>query len=108
MNNKLCKIVKQACLRSLSVEISTPLYVETSSSSLNYCSIEYNYYFIHIKFLAKSHSSFQSKKNYSSTEDSSVKNFTIQSEKDGVVLFGDEENGYTLSHTFKYFFIISI
>lgn len=32
LNSKLCKIVKQACLRSLSVEISTPLYVETGSS----------------------------------------------------------------------------
>lgn len=40
-------------------------------------------------------------KKYSSTADFLAKNFAIQFEKDGVVLFGDEENGYTLSHTFK-------
>lgn len=38
MNEKVCRMVKQACLRSLSVEISTPLFVETRESPMEFAS----------------------------------------------------------------------
>lgn len=38
MNYRLCQVVKHSCLRSLSVEISTPLYIDTAETSSSYFS----------------------------------------------------------------------
>ncbi|CAD5211544.1 unnamed protein product [Bursaphelenchus okinawaensis] len=65
INDRVYQLVKQTCVRSLSVEISSPLYVEPT-------------YSINPKVIK--------------SEDF---------EKEGAVLYGDQENGYTLSYTFK-------
>ncbi|KAI1720081.1 vesicle coat protein involved in golgi to plasma membrane transport domain-containing protein [Ditylenchus destructor] len=85
INSRLHSMLKQACLRSLSVEISTPLFVDTACSDSASTSL--------------SHLHTDASKKLSSGE--LQRGYSIHSEKDGVVLFGDDENGYTLSHTFR-------
>lgn len=91
-HSRLHNIVKQACLRSLSVEISTPLYVDTGLSSDCFAGPSSSLSLVESQNMTKDFLS-----NVGSTD--AAKEF---SDKDGVVLFGDEENGYTLSHTFRF------
>ncbi|CAD5215893.1 unnamed protein product [Bursaphelenchus xylophilus] len=65
MNERVYQIVKQTCIRSLSVEISSPLFMEPNCSD----------------------------------NSKVIKNEDF--DKEGAVLYGDQENGYTLSYTFK-------
>lgn len=97
-NSRLHSIVKQACLRSLSVEISTPLFVDTNLSPPN-C------------FAGPSFSLKEEQNSSNSYYSTSVGLNDVSkefSDKDGVVLFGDEENGYTLSHTFRFLILCVI
>lgn len=85
-NSLLHSIVKQACLRSLSVEISTPLFVDTSSNPTD-CFVG-------------SRSQLKEEQHFLNVYSQDIPKEFL--DKEGVVLFGDEENGYTLSHTFKF------
>lgn len=68
--------MKQTCLRSLSVEISAPLVVESPFSAATEAS-------------------------GSGINQKIARDLANDMDKDGAVLYGDQENGYTLSHTFK-------
>uniref|UniRef100_A0A1I8BM37 Folliculin n=1 Tax=Meloidogyne hapla TaxID=6305 RepID=A0A1I8BM37_MELHA len=85
INERLNQILKQASLRSLSVEVSAPFVAASTSSQSS------------PQLISPNNSSNCQKDNdgiffgYS----------TSDTEHDGVVLFGDDENWYTLSYTFR-------
>ena len=76
INEKLYQILKQASLRSLSVEVSAPV---------SNCS--------------QPESSYSPSKSHNGSSNI----YSTDMERDGVVLFGDDDNWYTLSHTFRFF-----
>lgn len=88
LNERVYHLVRHACLRSLSVEISTPHFFDDDQASTS----SFSFKFHPITYLA-------SDSRRSTLVSTSLK---FDTDRDGVVLFGDDENGYTLCHTFRY------
>uniref|UniRef100_A0A183BKY9 UDENN FLCN/SMCR8-type domain-containing protein n=1 Tax=Globodera pallida TaxID=36090 RepID=A0A183BKY9_GLOPA len=88
ISERLNNVLRQACLRSLSVEISAPLSFDTTSEpqQANYiCSTDPS---------SSSSSNFNQKFGIGLGQREYV-------ERDGIVLFGDDEHWYTLSYMFR-------
>uniref|UniRef100_A0A914HWZ1 Folliculin n=1 Tax=Globodera rostochiensis TaxID=31243 RepID=A0A914HWZ1_GLORO len=88
ISERLNHVLRQACLRSLSVEISAPLSFDTTSEpqQANYiCSTDPS---------SSSSSNFNQKFGNGPGQREYV-------ERDGIVLFGDDEHWYTLSYIFR-------
>uniref|UniRef100_A0A914L1V5 Folliculin n=2 Tax=Meloidogyne incognita group TaxID=654580 RepID=A0A914L1V5_MELIC len=86
INERLNQILKQASLRSLSVEVSAPFVAACTSSQSS------------PQLTTSSTTSSNSQKD---NDEIFFGYSTSDSEHDGVVLFGDDENWYTLSYTFR-------
>uniref|UniRef100_A0A914ML64 UDENN FLCN/SMCR8-type domain-containing protein n=3 Tax=Meloidogyne incognita group TaxID=654580 RepID=A0A914ML64_MELIC len=86
INERLNQILKQASLRSLSVEVSAPFVAACTSSQSS------------PQLTTSSTNSSNSQKD---NDEIFFGYSTSDSEHDGVVLFGDDENWYTLSYTFR-------
>lgn len=88
MNDRVYNLLKNACLRSLSCEISVSTLNINKSSKKN------------------KHSCSQFSDSHDTSLPSPVKDAWFEArnsaEKDGVVIFGDDEYGYSLSYTFRY------
>uniref|UniRef100_A0A915CUA4 Folliculin/SMCR8 longin domain-containing protein n=1 Tax=Ditylenchus dipsaci TaxID=166011 RepID=A0A915CUA4_9BILA len=86
ISERLYQMIKQSCLRSLSVEISTPLLWKLGLTTLPQPQMRISMFY---------QLQGGTSERYFLVENSS------KEDKDGVVLFGDDENGYTLSMTFR-------
>ncbi|KHN83312.1 Folliculin [Toxocara canis] len=85
VNERVCQLVKHACLRSLSCEVSASVPLQPPKSPLK-----------NTKSISVPSASARS----GSFEDSWLE-ANIDADSDGVILFGDDDHGYTLSHTFR-------
>ncbi|VDN55493.1 unnamed protein product [Dracunculus medinensis] len=87
LNDRVYNLLKNACLRSLSCEISVSTLNINKSSKKN------------------KHSCSQFSDSHDTSLPSPVKDAWFEArnsaEKDGVVIFGDDEYGYSLSYTFR-------
>lgn len=85
VNERVCQLVKHACLRSLSCEVyaSMPLQAPTSTMKST-----------------KSISVPTPNARMGNFEDSWLE-ANVDEGSDGIILFGDDDHGYTLSHTFR-------
>uniref|UniRef100_A0A915BDN5 Folliculin n=1 Tax=Parascaris univalens TaxID=6257 RepID=A0A915BDN5_PARUN len=85
VNERVCQLVKHACLRSLSCEVyaSMPLQAHTSTMKGT-----------------KGISVPTPNARMGNFEDSWLE-ANVDEGSDGVILFGDDDHGYTLSHTFR-------